>query len=232
MPGPPSPVRCVDVKLMDDEERIEDKLGHHASATVMVRFDRTPGQLIGERGQGFQLMLRLMNNAGVAVGFEALGICEAAYRLAKGYAAERRSMGKTIDQHELIADILDRMETDIHAIRALGMKAAWHTEMAARLQLKARYLLGEETPEELFRRVARAVAEAETPEDRAYWEETFYAMMASTKFMPNSPTLFNAGTDQGTLSACFVIPVEDTMESIMKAATTSAMIQKFGGGIG
>ncbi|MCZ6788756.1 MAG: adenosylcobalamin-dependent ribonucleoside-diphosphate reductase [Chloroflexi bacterium] len=98
--------------------------------------------------------------------------------------------------------------------------------------LQARYLLGDETPERLFRRVARAVAEAEPPEERAAWEETFYEMMASTKFMPNSPTLFNAGTGKGTLSACFVIPVEDTMESIMQAATTSAMIQKYGGGIG
>ena len=98
--------------------------------------------------------------------------------------------------------------------------------------LQARYLLGDETPEKLFRRVARAVAEAEAPEERVAWEETFYEMMASTKFMPNSPTLFNAGTGKGTLSACFVIPVEDTMESIMQAATTSAMIQKYGGGIG
>ena len=98
--------------------------------------------------------------------------------------------------------------------------------------LQARYLLGDETPEKLFRRVARAVAEAEAPEERVAWEETFYEMMASTKFMPNSPTMFNAGTGKGTLSACFVIPVEDTMESIMHAATTSAMIQKYGGGIG
>ncbi len=98
--------------------------------------------------------------------------------------------------------------------------------------LKARYLLGDETPEGLLRRVAHAVAEPESQQSRGAWEEAFYEMMATTSFMPNSPTLFNAGTGQGTLSACFVIPVEDTMESIMQAATTSAMIQKFGGGLG
>ena len=96
--------------------------------------------------------------------------------------------------------------------------------------LKSRYLLGTETPEELFRRVANAVAAPE--KDQEVWAQRFYDLMAECIFMPNSPTLFNAGTGQGTLSACFVIPIEDTMESIMQAATTSAMIQKFGGGIG
>jgi ribonucleoside-diphosphate reductase alpha chain len=100
----------------------------------------------------------------------------------------------------------------------------------AEIVLKTRYLIGGETPEGLFTRVARALAEPEA--DKARWQRVFYDMMTSCQFMPNSPTLFNAGTGQGTLSACFVIPVEDTMSSIMKAATTSAMIQKFGGGIG
>ena len=99
--------------------------------------------------------------------------------------------------------------------------------------LKTRYLLEGEQPEDLFRRVAVAVASAEkTKSDQKDWSEQFYTMMEEGKFMPNSPTLFNAGTGQGTLSACFVIPVNDTMESIMQAATTSAMIQKYGGGIG
>ncbi|MEE8158195.1 MAG: adenosylcobalamin-dependent ribonucleoside-diphosphate reductase [Dehalococcoidia bacterium] len=107
----------------------------------------------------------------------------------------------------------------------------------ADIVLKTRYLLGDETPEDLFWRVARAIAEPEDPSTssgrgRDYWAQEFFDLMASCQFMPNSPTLFNAGTGQGTLSACFVIPVEDTMGSIMKAATTSAMIQKFGGGIG
>ena len=105
------------------------------------------------------------------------------------------------------------------------------------MSLKTRYLQGNETPEDLFWRVARAIAEpesqsADVEQGRDYWAQEFYDLMASCQFVPNSPTLFNAGTSQGTLSACFVIPVDDTMESIMKAATTSAMIQKYGGGIG
>ncbi|MDA1215584.1 MAG: adenosylcobalamin-dependent ribonucleoside-diphosphate reductase [Chloroflexi bacterium] len=96
--------------------------------------------------------------------------------------------------------------------------------------LKSRYLMNGETPKDLFWRVANAVAAPEA--DPETWAAQFYEMMADTRFLPNSPTLFNAGTGAGTLSACFVIPVEDTMESIMEAATTSAMIQKYGGGIG
>ena len=98
--------------------------------------------------------------------------------------------------------------------------------------LKTRYLIGDETPAGMLARVARGVAHAEAPEDREQWEATFYNLMATTKFLPNSPTMFNAGTGQGTLSACFVLPIEDTMESIMEAATGSAMIQKYGGGLG
>ena len=57
-------------------------------------------------------------------------------------------------------------------------------------------------------------------------------MMASLKFLPNSPTMMNAGTGAGTLSACFVLPLTDSMEGIMRAAHDAAMVQKFGGGTG
>ena len=87
-----------------------------------------------------------------------------------------------------------------------------------------------ETPREMFMRVASAVAEAEdTPED---WTDTFFDMMWSLRFLPNSPTLVNAGTAKGSLSACFVISPEDTMESIMKTAYDAALVEKWGGGIG
>ncbi|MFO0660895.1 MAG: acyl-CoA dehydrogenase family protein [Polyangiaceae bacterium] len=116
-------------------DRLEEKLGHHASATCALRFERSPAHLIGKRGEGFQYMLLLMNNARIGVGFESLGGCEAAYRMALEYAAQRRSMGKTIDRHEMIADYLDEMYTDIQGIRALAVQGAFHEEMSQKLQI-------------------------------------------------------------------------------------------------
>lgn len=118
-------------------DRVEEKLGHEGSATAAITFERSPAHLIGNRGDGFKLMLLLMNNARLGVGFESIGLCEAAYRLARDYAAERRSMGKTIDRHEMIADYLDEMRTDIQALRALAMHGAVHEELAQRLKMQA-----------------------------------------------------------------------------------------------
>ena len=94
-----------------------------------------------------------------------------------------------------------------------------------------------EDSSELFTRVAAAVAKVDIeygkmPVDSQLTEKDFYTIMSNLEFIPNSPTLMNAGTEQGTLSACFVLPLEDSMEGIMKAATDSAMVQKFGGGTG
>jgi 3-(methylthio)propanoyl-CoA dehydrogenase len=117
-------------------DRIEEKMGHHGSATAALSFERAPAQLIGKRGEGFKYMLMLMNNARISVGFECIGLCEAAHRLAVAYAAERRSMGKTLDKHEMIADYLDEMQTDIQALRAMAMHAGFHEEVAQKLELE------------------------------------------------------------------------------------------------
>jgi len=116
-------------------DRVEEKLGHHGSATAALTFDDTPAELVGKPGDGFRLMLELMNHARLGVGFEAIGLCESALRLARAYAAERRSMGKTIDRHEIIADYLDQMEIDIVGLRALAMHAAFHEEVGHKLDL-------------------------------------------------------------------------------------------------
>jgi 3-(methylthio)propanoyl-CoA dehydrogenase len=116
-------------------DRIEEKLGHHGSVTAAVTFDRTPAQLIGKRGDGFRFMLRLMNSARLAVGFESIGVCESAYRMARDYAAQRPSMGKTVDRHEMIADYLDEMATDIQGLRALAMYGAVEEEVGQRLAM-------------------------------------------------------------------------------------------------
>jgi len=116
-------------------DRIEEKIGHHGSATAALNYDRAPAELVGKRGEGFKYMLTLMNNARIAVGFECLGLCEAAYRAAKQYAGERRSMGKTIDQHELIAEMLEEMEITIIALRALAVESCFAEEMSRKSKI-------------------------------------------------------------------------------------------------
>ena len=112
----------------------------------------------------------------------------------------------------------------------------------ARTVLERRYLRKDpegrvtETPEEMFRRVARHIARAEAAygdESRVReMEESFYRMMTEFKFLPNSPTLMNAGRRLGQLAACFVLPVEDSMEGIFDALKNAALIHKSGGGTG
>jgi ribonucleoside-diphosphate reductase alpha chain len=108
--------------------------------------------------------------------------------------------------------------------------------------LEARYLRRDaarrviEKPAELIQRVARAVAQAElvlgTAAAADRWQETFEDLLGSLDFLPNSPTLMNAGTPVGQLSACFVVPVEDSIEGIFDALHAMAVLQAAGGGSG
>jgi alkylation response protein AidB-like acyl-CoA dehydrogenase len=121
-------------------DAVESKLGHHGSATVAISFDKAPAELIGQRGEGFKMMLFLMNGARIGVGFEALGLAEAAYRQAVAYAAQRPSMGKTIDKHEMIADYLDEMATDLQATRCLAVSAGCYDEIAQKIGIQLKLL--------------------------------------------------------------------------------------------
>jgi ribonucleoside-diphosphate reductase alpha chain len=108
--------------------------------------------------------------------------------------------------------------------------------------LKSRYLLRDshqniiETPETLFRRVAKESAKAEMmndgKDDAAYWEEQFYELMTGLYFLPNSPALMNSGTAVNQLSACFVLPIEKEIDNIFDTLKKAMIIQKSNGGTG
>ncbi len=100
-----------------------------------------------------------------------------------------------------------------------------HLSEPARLLLERRYLLPGERPEDLFHRVSSAVGSAAKARE-------FYTLMSRLLFLPNSPTLMNAGTPVGQLSACFVLPVEDSLEGIFASLAHMALIHKSGGGTG
>jgi ribonucleoside-diphosphate reductase alpha chain len=89
-----------------------------------------------------------------------------------------------------------------------------------------------ETPEQLFERVARTISGAERDESMSEYEEKFYKIMTNLEFLPNTPTLINAGRAIGQLSACFVLNIDDSMESIFTTLRDAALVQKSGGGCG
>lgn len=123
-----------------------------------------------------------------------------------------------------------------------GVKDDLKLPLNTLLVLKKRYLLKDderrvvETPKKLFQRVAKHISLAEenfsSSHKREEIEKAFFEMMTRLEFLPNSPTLMNAGTSLGQLSACFVLPVEDSMEGIFASLKNMAIIHQTGGGTG
>lgn len=135
--------------------------------------------------------------------------------VAKAYILYREKRAQ-IRRAKQFFGVRDELKLTVNAIRVL----------------ERRYLLKDENgnviemPLELFRRIAKAIAfDTES-------EEEFFNMLVRLEFLPNTPTLMNAGTDLGQLSACFVIPVEDSLVSIFDAVKHMALIQQSGGGTG
>jgi len=140
--------------------------------------------------------------------------------------------------------ILYRQEhQDIRRVKVIyGVRDDLKLPLNALLVLKKRYLQKDEkqnvteSPKELFERVAHVVSEAESDFrsklSKREVEEKFFQMMNRLEFIPNSPTLMNAGTSLGQLSACFVLPVEDSIDGIFESLKNMARIHQTGGGTG
>ena len=145
--------------------------------------------------------------------------------VAKAYILYR-SLHADIRESKKLVGVVDDMKLGLNAIKVL----------------ERRYLLKDEkgdvveTPSQLFRRVAKTIAKADkkygSADDVKKTERVFYDMMSNLEFLPNSPTLMNAGTSLGQLSACFVIPIKDSLASIFDAVKATALIHKSGGGTG
>jgi ribonucleoside-diphosphate reductase alpha chain len=144
--------------------------------------------------------------------------------------------------YEKVAQAYQNYRNKKEELRALREKLGIEPKLTVNALevLKARYLLRDEkeklteTPTQLIQRVAKAIVQV----DKTYGdktektEKTFYQMMAKLEFLPNTPTLFNAGTDIGQLSACFVLPVQDSLTDIFTTVKNMALIEQTGGGVG
>ena len=150
-------------------------------------------------------------------------IAHGKYETAKAYILYRQSRAE-IRQRKQMLGVKDTLKLSLNSLRVL----------------KERYLrhhldTGEtEKPDEMFQRVANAVAQADAlyGEDVRAAEEKFFQAMVALEFLPNSPALMNAGTELGQLSACFVLPIADSLTDIFDTLKHAALIHQSGGGTG
>lgn len=136
--------------------KVEEKPGLHGSATCALEFKDSVGYLLGKEGEGFMYMLHLMNEARIAVAFQGIGLMEASLRNARDYAEQRKSWGKPISKHELIAEKLLDMEVEIKAVRSLCMQSAYYLSLinAGERKLKEGTLSADEA-ESVKRKLSR-----------------------------------------------------------------------------
>ena len=152
-------------------------------------------------------------------------ISESKPEIAKAYIIYRQER-KQIREAKSLLGVEDDVKLSINAIKVLEKRYLRKDDCGKVV----------ETPKQLFQRVSRNIAEADKKYDKKTdikkTEREFYRAMANLEFLPNSPTLMNAGRELQQLSACFVLPIEDSMESIFDAIKNTALIHKSGGGTG
>lgn len=115
---------------------LEKKIGHHPIVTATINYNDSKASLLGKEGEGFNMMLHLMNHARISTACMALGGCEHVLRVARNYAKQRITMGQPIAEHPMIAEYLDDMEVTTQGIRALVFECLFHEDMELRLRIK------------------------------------------------------------------------------------------------
>ena len=147
-------------------------------------------------------------------------------RTAKAYILYRQKRAE-IRKAKALLGVVDELKLPLNAILVLERRYLRKDERGKVIESTA----------QLFRRVAKGIAAVEkrygkSEAEVAKFEEAFYRVMTAREFLPNSPTLMNVGTELGQLSACFVLPIEDSIESIFDTLKATALIHKTGGGTG
>ncbi len=115
---------------------LEKKIGHHPVVTAAIHYDDSTAYLLGKEGEGFSLMLHLMNHARISTASMALGGCEKVLRTATAYAKERQTMGQPIAEHPMIADYLQDMTVTTQGLRAMLFECIFHEDMEFRIRLQ------------------------------------------------------------------------------------------------
>ncbi|MEM3407947.1 MAG: adenosylcobalamin-dependent ribonucleoside-diphosphate reductase [Candidatus Micrarchaeia archaeon] len=145
-------------------------------------------------------------------------------KIAKLYINYRRERAEIREKKKVLFGVYDDLKLDLNATKVLASRYL-QKDVSGKII---------ETPKQMFKRVAKKIAESDRiyGEDVKKSEKIFYEMMSNLEFLPNSPTLMNAGTRLGQLSACFVLPIDDSLESIFETLKYAALIHQSGGGTG
>ncbi len=210
-----------------EQEKITDAIGKAFLATTGKRNDAAAGKVSGavvlELGKrfggnkvpGVENVQDMVEQELMKAGYGAV---------AKAYILYRKKHAELRTAKRFIAGVEDELKLSLNAMKVLEK----------RYLVKDEHGRVAETPSQMFRRVAKTVAAADKPYggNVKEAEEEFYSAMSSLDFVPNSPTMMNAGTPLGQLSACFVLPVEDSLAGIFDTLKNMAIIHQSGGGTG